>query len=197
MLHGGNHTGRDHPFIYSASHKDTAVGTKNLEFGHIRTKDFHRSNVHCSCFLAQESFFLLLVYFSSGIFAAVRPWRPVSRSLLWTVNVEMCLFLELCETFIWAIISEAGNSNERILCSRGNSGSSFPVAVFMRASFIIAIDGFCDVACRNFQVSYSCRNIDLVFHQTGLSSVYHPYLVTTQLIGSNAFRRKEIPQITF
>ena len=27
--------------------------------------------------------------------------------------------------------------------------------------------------------------------------VYHPYLVTTQLIGSNALRRKEIPQINF
>jgi hypothetical protein len=56
----------------------------------------------------------------------------------------MCLFLELCETFIWAAISEAGNSNELILCSRGNSGSSLSVAVFMRAGFIIALDGFCD-----------------------------------------------------
>ena len=33
----------------------------------------------------------------------------------------------------------------------------------------------------------------LVFYQ--VSSVYHPYLVTTQLIGSNALRRKEITQI--
>ena len=46
------------------------------------------------------------------------------------------------EEFIWAAISEAGNSNERILCSRGNSVSCFPVAVLMRASFIIALDGF-------------------------------------------------------
>ena len=37
--------------------------------------------------------------------------------------------------------------------------------------------------------------MDLLFYQIGLSSVYHPYLVTTQLIGSNALRRKEIPQI--
>uniref|UniRef100_A0AAZ3QRF0 Cell adhesion molecule-related/down-regulated by oncogenes n=1 Tax=Oncorhynchus tshawytscha TaxID=74940 RepID=A0AAZ3QRF0_ONCTS len=37
MLHGGNHT--DHPFIYSASHKDTVVGNKNLKFGLIRPKD--------------------------------------------------------------------------------------------------------------------------------------------------------------
>ena len=27
---------------------------------------------------------------------------------------------------------------------KGNSGSSFPVAVLMRASFIIVLDGFCD-----------------------------------------------------
>ena len=31
-----------------------------------QNKDFHRSNVHCSCFLAQASIFLLLVSFSSG-----------------------------------------------------------------------------------------------------------------------------------
>ena len=43
------------------------------------------------------------------------------------------------------------NSNELILCSRGNSGSSFPVAVLLRASYIIALDGFCDCTWRNFQ----------------------------------------------
>ena len=53
----------------------------------------------------------------------------------------MCLLLEICEAFIWASISESGNSNELILCSRGNSGFSFPLAVLMRASFIIALDG--------------------------------------------------------
>ena len=36
------------------------------------------------------------------------------------------------EAFIWAAICGVVNSNERILCSRGNSGSSFPVAVLMR-----------------------------------------------------------------
>ena len=35
-------------------------------------------------------------------------------------------------------------TNKRILCSRGNSGSSFPVAVLMRVSFIIALDGYCE-----------------------------------------------------
>ena len=48
----------------------------------------------------------------------------------------------LLEAFNWAAISEAGNSNELMLCSSGNSGSSFPVVFLMRASFIIALDGF-------------------------------------------------------
>ena len=43
----------------------------------------------------------------------------------------------------------------------------------------------------------SFHNMDLVFCQIGLSSVYQPYLVTTKLIGSNALRRKEIPQMNF
>ena len=43
-----------------------------------------------------------------------------------------------------AAIFEAGNSNELILCRRGNSGSSIPVAVLMRASFIIALDSVYD-----------------------------------------------------
>ena len=51
-----------------------------------------------------------------------------------TVDVEMCLLLELCEAFVWAAIWGEFNSNELIPCSRGNSGSSFPVAVLMRDS---------------------------------------------------------------
>ena len=50
------------------------------------------------------------------------------------------------EAFIWAAISEAGNSNELVLCSRGNSGSSIPVAVLMRDSFIMVLDGIYDCA---------------------------------------------------
>jgi hypothetical protein len=39
MLHGGNHTCRNNPFTYDASHEDTTVGSKNVKFGHIRPKD--------------------------------------------------------------------------------------------------------------------------------------------------------------
>ena len=110
MLHGGNHTCRDHPFTFAVSHKNTTVVTKisNLVSSDQRT-DFHRSNVHCSCFLAQASLFFFLVSFTRGFFAAIRPWRPNSRSLLWRVDVEMCLFLELCEAFTWAAIWGAVN----------------------------------------------------------------------------------------
>jgi hypothetical protein len=69
----------------------------NLDSSDQRT-DFHRSNVHCSCFFTQASLFLSLVSFSSGLIAAIRPWRPDSRSLLWTVDVEMCLLLKLFST---------------------------------------------------------------------------------------------------
>ena len=39
MLHVGNHTCGDHPFTYSASHKDRAIGTRILKSGFIRPKD--------------------------------------------------------------------------------------------------------------------------------------------------------------
>jgi hypothetical protein len=35
------------------------------------------------------------------------------------------------------------------------SGSFFPVVVLMRLSFIIALDGFCDLTWRNFQSSWN------------------------------------------
>ena len=115
--------------------------------------DIYWSNVHCSCFWSQASLFLL-VSFTSGFFAAIWPWWPDSHSVIWTVDVEMCLLLELCEAFIWAAIFVVGNSNELILSSRGFSGSSFPVAVLMRASYIIVLDGFCNCTWRNFESSW-------------------------------------------
>ena len=126
---------------------DTKIS--NLESSDQRT-DFYQSNVHCSCLMAQASLLFVFVSYSSGFFATIRPWRLDSRSFLWTVDVEMCFLLDLPEAFIWAAIWGAINSNECILCSRGNSGSSFPVAVLMRVSFIIVLDDFCD--WRNVQI---------------------------------------------
>jgi hypothetical protein len=48
----------------------------------------------CLCFLAQASLFFLLMSFSSVFCAAIWPWRPNSHSLLWTVDVEMCLLFK-------------------------------------------------------------------------------------------------------
>ena len=58
----------------------------NLDSSAQRT-DFYQSKVDYWCFLAQARRFFLLVSFSSGVFAAIWPWRPDSRSLLWTVDV--------------------------------------------------------------------------------------------------------------
>ena len=121
MLHCGNHTSIH--LLTKTRRLEPKIS--NLASSDQRT-DFHRSNIHCLCFLAQASLFLLLVSFSSGFLAAIWPWRPDSHSLPWTVYVEMCLLLELCEAFIWTAIWGAVNSNELILCSRGNSRSSFP-----------------------------------------------------------------------
>jgi hypothetical protein len=80
----------------------------------------------------------------------------------------------------------------------------------------IVLDGFCDCTWRNFKSSWnvpywltfmswqsiitlflfaylscSCHNMDLVFYQIGLSSVYPPYLITTQPIGSNTVTFKK------
>ena len=73
-----------------------------------QSTDFHWSNIHSLCFLAQ-AFFFFLFFLSSGFFAAIRPWRPDSHSLFWTVDVERCLLLELFEACVWALIWGAVN----------------------------------------------------------------------------------------
>ena len=159
MLYDQKYTCRDHLFTHTASHKDTAVGTENVKFGlhsigHISTGLMSIARVSWP-----KQVFFLLVSFSICFFAVLRSWRPDSRSLLWTVDVEMCLLLELCDAFIWTAISESGNSNELILCSRGNTGSSFPVAVLMRASFIIALDGFLRLHLKKLSKFLKCSGL--------------------------------------
>ena len=65
-----------------------------------------------------------------------------------------CLLLELWSIYLFGLQFLRLVTNELILCSRGNSGPSFPMVVLMRASFIIALDGFCNCTWRNFQSSW-------------------------------------------
>ena len=76
---------------------------------------------------------LVVVCGHEGLIHAVSSEQLMLRCVCYLNSVK-----HLC-----GLQSEAGNSNELILCSRGNSGSSFPVAVLLRASFVIALDGFC------------------------------------------------------
>ena len=68
------------------------------------------------------------------------------EDLIHTVSSEQLMLRCVCYLnsvkHLFGLPSEAGNSNDLIPCSRVNSGSSFPVAVLMRASFIIVLDGF-------------------------------------------------------
>ena len=50
----------DNPFTYFASHKDTAVGTKNLKFGLIRPKDQRISTGLMSMFVGPSKSLLLI-----------------------------------------------------------------------------------------------------------------------------------------
>ena len=63
------------PTLRLTKTQQLAPKISNLDSSDQRT-DFHCSNAHCLCFLAQESLFLLLVSFSSHFFAAIRWRRP-------------------------------------------------------------------------------------------------------------------------
>ena len=120
--------------------------------------DFQRSKVHCSCFLAQASLFLLLVSFGSGFFAAIRPWRPDSCSLLWTVDVEMCLLLNSVKHLfglqflrLVTLMNLSFAADVTLFLSRK---PVFMESQFsMKASFFTALDGFFNCTWGNFQSS--------------------------------------------
>ena len=116
--------------------------------------NFHRSNVHCSCFLVQESLFFLLVSFGSGSFAAIRPWRLDSHSLLWIVDVDVCVCYENSVKHLFGLQFLRLVTLMNLSSAAEVTVSYIPVAVLMRDSFIIVHDGFCNCTWRNFQSSW-------------------------------------------
>ena len=160
------------------------------------------------CAILITHFCVLLMFGSNNQFPCPRKWLTVQITPISSWQEDQTLFWERTAVF-WEQKKDISQFQDLSLERRKRSWSvtsSFPVAVLARDSFIIAFDGFATALQETswhfldwltfIHLSCSCHNMDLVFYQIGLFSVYHPYLVTTQLIGSNALR-KEIPQINF
>jgi hypothetical protein len=142
MLHVGNHTCRDHPFTYSASHNDTAGWNHKSQIWTHQTKRQISTGLMSIARVSWpkqvSSHWCPLVMVSLQLFDHGGLIHAVSSEQL----MLRCVFYVSSVKHLFGLQSEAGNSNELILCSRGNSGLSIPVVALVRASFIIGLDVF-------------------------------------------------------
>jgi hypothetical protein len=115
MLHGGNHTCGDHPFTYSVSQRHSGWKQKSTIWTHQTKGQISTGLMSIAHTSWPKQVFFLLVSFSSSF---------DHEGLIPTVYSEQLMLRCVCylnsEAFIKSAISEAGNSTELILCSRGN-----------------------------------------------------------------------------
>lgn len=141
---------------------------------HTSTSMLHRGNTksaiqfplgYCSFFVfLGPSASLLLIGLPLLCFlysnSTMKPWlmQSPANSRCWDVSATWTLgSIDVGSNLscLQLAIFKADNSDEVILCSRGNSRSALPGAVLKGTSFIIAFDCFCDCTCRNLQSSWN------------------------------------------
>ena len=138
MLHGGNHTCGDHPFTYSASHKDQKlhiwthqtkrqISTSLMSIARVSWPKQVSSSNWCPLVVGS-----LLQFDHEGLIHAVSSEQLMLRCVCYLNSVKHLFGLQ----FLRLVTLMNASSTAEV--------TSFPVAVLMRARFIIALDGFCD-----------------------------------------------------